>query len=82
MPWVKSVGALATWIMHRNFDSFRWREFQNDRIKKDCNLFIDGDLVETFPDLPSDLQQEILGHVDGVTSQELIGMIEDVIRSH
>ena len=37
-----------------------WRSFYNDRKQEPCEGFIDGDLIESFLDLPRDDMREVV----------------------
>ncbi|XP_065339552.1 DNA damage-binding protein 1 [Cloeon dipterum] len=80
---IKSVGKIE--------HSF-WRSFSTDTKTEPCENFIDGDLIESFLDLPRDTMQRVSvglqrdasgsGTKQEVTVDELIKIVEDLTRIH
>lgn len=79
---VKSVGKIG-----HEF----WRSFSTERKVEAAIGFIDGDLIESFLDLPRDKMQEVTnglvmeepnGSKKEVTVDELVKIIEDLARIH
>ncbi len=62
---------------------FRWRAFKTDYTKKDYYSFIDGDLIESFLDLPQ-VEQERLLNMDEQPEDRatVIRIIEDLRMLH
>ena len=56
---------------------FRWRSFENERKIAESKGFIDGDLVESFLELPSDKMKEVVKGLN-VTVEELVKKIESI----
>ncbi|CAF1046921.1 unnamed protein product [Rotaria sordida] len=78
--YVPSVGKI---------DHGAWRSFESDgRSDVSCG-FVDGDLVETYLDLPKSVQQELIQDLRGennipinTTVEELVKIIEELARIH
>jgi len=48
-------------------DHSYWRSFHNDRKQEPSEGFIDGDLIESFLDLPRDLMKEAVSGLQVLT---------------
>jgi len=69
-----------------------WRSFYNDRKQEPCEGFIDGDLIESFLDLPRDTMKEVVnglqmdiqktGMKQQATVEDVLKMVEDLTRIH
>jgi DNA damage-binding protein 1 len=78
---IKSVG---------NIDHDSWRSFCTSRKSDSCKGFIDGDLVETFLDLPRDKMEQVCQGLtikeNGVnreaTVEDLVKTVEEMSRIH
>ncbi|CAF3642646.1 unnamed protein product [Rotaria sp. Silwood1] len=78
--YVPSVGKI---------DHGAWRSFESDgRSDVSCG-FVDGDLIETYLDLPKSVQQELIQDLRGennipinTTVEELVKIIEELARIH
>ncbi|CAF3432385.1 unnamed protein product [Rotaria sp. Silwood1] len=78
--YVPSVGKI---------DHSTWRSFDSDGRSNVSNGFIDGDLIETYLDLPKTVQQELIKDLHGennvslnTTVEELVKTIEELSRIH
>ena len=69
---VKSVGKI---------DHSQWRSYRAFKSTQTAFGFIDGDLVETFLDLPRDKMEQVSKEVD-TPVEELVKMIEELSRLH
>ena len=58
-----------------------WRSFSNERRTADATNFIDGDLIESFLDLPVDKMAEVVSGLD-VSVEELSRRVEELVRLH
>ena len=65
---VKGVGGLS---------HAEWRSFTNERKEVDARGFIDGDLVESFLELPHEKKEEVVGGL-GVSVEQLTRRIEEL----
>lgn len=78
---IKSVGKIE-----HNF----WRSFSNDRKTEPYQGFVDGDLIESFLDLPAAQMQEVASNLqiedEGMkreaTVEDLVKLVEDLTRIH
>ncbi|KAL1525255.1 hypothetical protein AB1Y20_020120 [Prymnesium parvum] len=69
---VKGVGGLS---------HSEWRAFFNERRTSEASSFIDGDLVESFLELPEAKMEEVVASLD-VTVEELTRRVEELVRLH
>ncbi|ENN77681.1 hypothetical protein YQE_05832, partial [Dendroctonus ponderosae] len=70
---IKSVGRISHQF---------WRAFNTDiKTETSSEGFIDGDLIESFLDLPPEKMKEVATNL-GVTSEHLIKTVEDLTRIH
>lgn len=54
-----------------------WRSFYNDRKQEPCEGFIDGDLIESFLDLPREQMKQVVAGLqvrdwDGITRESIV----------
>ena len=63
------------------FQHSEWRSFHNDRKTTDATNFVDGDLIETFLDLPREKMEEVVAGLE-VSVEELTKMIEELTQLH
>ncbi|CAF4245853.1 unnamed protein product, partial [Rotaria sp. Silwood2] len=78
--YVPSVGKI---------DHSTWRSFDSDGRSNISSGFVDGDLIETYLDLPKTVQQELIKDLHGednvelnTTVEELVKTIEELSRIH
>lgn len=70
------------------FSHEEWRSFTNGRRTSPSSNFIDGDLVESYLDMPRPNQEEVLRHVDTPAGdqkwsvQDVIHRVEEMQRLH
>lgn len=70
------------------FSHEEWRSFTNGRRTSPSSNFIDGDLVESFLDMPRPNQEEVLRHVDIPAGdqqwsvQDVVHRVEEMQRLH
>lgn len=72
------------------FSHQEWRSFQNGRRSSPSSNFIDGDLIESFVDMPRDKQEETLKHMtldpqgggESWTVDQIIHRVEEMQRLH
>lgn len=57
--------------------SCRWRAFENERKTEPATNFVDGDLIESFSDLPKS-KQDLIAEMLGTTTEEVIKRIEAI----
>lgn len=62
------------------FSHDEWRSFTNGRRTSPASNFIDGDLLESFLDMPRSKQGEVLRHVCSDMPGEQPWVLEDVIH--
>jgi DNA damage-binding protein 1 len=65
-------------FMHR---ASRWRKFSTDRKTEEKRNWIDGDLIETFLELPPQTAEKI-AKAAGSTLKEVMAVIESFARIH
>ena len=58
-----------------------WRSFSNDRKTVRSHGFIDGDLIETFLDLPRHESEAICIQM-GLQKSEILKAVEEIARLH
>lgn len=70
------------------FTHEEWRSFTNGRRTSPSSNFIDGDLVESYLDMPRPNQEEVLRHVDTPagdqpwTVEDVVQRVEEMQRLH
>lgn len=70
------------------FSHEEWRSFTNGRRTSPSSNFIDGDLVESYLDMPRPNQEEVLRHVDTPPGdqqwsvQDVVHRVEEMQRLH
>lgn len=70
------------------FTHEEWRSFTNGRRTSPSSNFIDGDLVESYLDMPRPSQDEVLRHVDTPagdqpwTVENVVHRVEEMQRLH
>ena len=66
------------------FDHAQWRSSSSERVTNgECRGFIDGDLIEQFPDLKRGAMEHVAGAMGPDTSaEELSRVVEDLSRLH
>ncbi|CAA6668092.1 unnamed protein product [Spirodela intermedia] len=69
---IKGVGGLS----HE-----QWRSFNNEKKTAEARNFLDGDLIESFLDLPRARMDQI-SHAMGVSMEDLCKRIEELTRLH
>ncbi|EDO27988.1 predicted protein, partial [Nematostella vectensis] len=69
---------------------FTWRSFSNERKMEPAHGFIDGDLIESFLDLPRARMEEVVtglqiddgGMKKECTVDDLVKTVEELTRIH
>lgn len=69
---IKGVGGLS----HE-----QWRSFNNEKKTAEARNFLDGDLIESFLDLPRARMDQI-SHAMGVSMEDLCKRVEELTRLH
>lgn len=70
------------------FSHDEWRSFTNGRRTSPSSNFIDGDLVESYLDMPRHNQEEVLRHVDTPVGdkqwavEDVVVRVEEMQRLH
>jgi DNA damage-binding protein 1 len=70
-----------------------WRQFANDRAVHDSKCFIDGDLIESFLDMPAAKQAEVVALIneesamkmtdeEPITVEAVLKCVEELNRLH
>ena len=61
----------------------KYRAFKNAvRESEEPYRFVDGELIEGFLDLGSEVQEEVVGELGEVDVEEVRGMVEGLRRLH
>lgn len=62
------------------FSHDEWRSFTNGRRTSPSSNFIDGDLLETYLDMPRDKQEEVVRHMGADPQGDQSWTVEDTVR--
>lgn len=62
------------------FSHEEWRSFTNGRRFSPSSSFIDGDLLESYLDLPRGKQEEMLRHMNVDPQGEQLSTVEDIVH--
>lgn len=72
------------------FSHEEWRSFTNGRRTSPSSNFVDGDLVESYLDMPRDKQDEVLRHMSAdpqggdqsLAVEDIVHRVEEMQRLH